>query len=104
MEDIENVKCVKNIKSIIASFSLHTSEEQEQIASWINCRNSPDAFIQESFPATCVLGEDRFKQPVFFADESQWQKCIALEDVKIVDNGSKPDKCITSDDVFYIEP
>lgn len=97
---------------IVTIFGIGLVEQQEQKSNslgnevdvWIECRNNPDSFIQESYPATCVSGEDRIKQPIIFSDESQWQECISRDDVDVVDNGETPDKCITPDDVVFMEP
>ena len=112
-----NTKLLRNLGIatavvIVTIFGIGFVEQQEQktntlknqIDAWTDCRNNPDAFIQESYPATCVLGEERFKQPIILSDESQWEQCISRDDVNVVDNGEKPDKCITPDDVVFMEP
>ena len=100
MEDIENVKCVKNIESIIASLSLHTLEEQEQIDLWEKCRFSNHAEILERFPAICILDDkSQYKQPVFFTT-SQWEECISLKNSIILDNDTK---CIAPNEVVYYQ-
>ena len=110
-----NTKLLRNLGIasavvIVIIFGIGLVEQQEQkvesleIDAWIECRNSPDSFIQESYPATCVSGDDRVKQPIISSDESQWEQCISRDDVNIVDNGEKADKCITPDDVVFMEP
>ena len=89
MDDIENVKCIELVESENVSPFLHTLEEQEQIILWEMCRNNPDAMIQESFSVTCVLDNDRYKQPIIFTDQLQWKQCIALENSIILDDDTK---------------
>ena len=111
-----NTKLLRNLGIatavvIVTIFGIGFVEMQEQsntfkneIDAWIECINSPDAFIQESYPATCVSGEDRVKQPIISSNESQWQECISRNDVNVVDNGENPDKCITPNNVVFMEP
>ena len=41
----------------------------------------------KNYPATCVLGEERFVQPIISSDESQWMQSISRDDVNAPDNG-----------------
>ena len=78
---------------------------QNEIDTWIECINTPGSFIQESYPGTCRLGEDRVIQPIIPASESQWQECISADEVIVVDErGERPDRCITPDNVVFVEP
>ena len=112
-----NTKFLRNIGIasavvIVTIFGIGFVEQQEQksdsldneIDAWIECRNSPDAFIQESYPGTCVSGENRVKQPIISSSESQWEQCISRDDVIVVDETERPDRCITPDDVVFVEP
>ena len=113
-----NTKLLRNLGIasavvIVTIFGIGFVEQQEQksnsyqneIDAWIECRNTPGSFIQESYPGTCRSGEDRAIQPIIPASESQWQECISADDVIVVDErGERPDRCITPDDVVFMEP
>lgn len=112
-----NTKLLRNLGIatavvIVTIFAVGLIEQQEQkvdslqnqIDAWIECRNNPDSFILEKYPAICELGGEQVNQPVISSDESQWEQCISRDDVNIVDNGENPYKCITSDDVVFMEP
>jgi hypothetical protein len=76
---------------------------ENQIKLWIECRNSPNGIILESYPATCIADDLRVKQPLIEATESEWNECINLENSLYIDE-KKQDRCITENNVVYYQP